>query len=131
MRVRGGQSALGVRVALRALVVHRGLRVQSVSLAQSVHQVVRSHALWGTRFRCAAGETSSSWLVSVGNYFLYALLICFGIYEAVMHFALKNERGNETLSHIVERLEEKRWWVRALTALALVALFLHLVLQLF
>lgn len=67
----------------------------------------------------------------MGDWFLAALLLCFLVYELVMHFALKNEGGNETLSHIIRRLETKRWWIRIITTLVLVILFLHLVLALF
>jgi hypothetical protein len=67
----------------------------------------------------------------VGDYFLFGLLAAFGIYEAVMHFAFRNEVGNETLSALIQRLQRNRWWVRVIVASGLVALFLHLVIELY
>ena len=61
----------------------------------------------------------------MGNYFLYGLLVAFLIYEVVMHVIFKNRRGDETLSHILVRLDERRWWIRAIIAAALAYGFYH------
>jgi hypothetical protein len=61
----------------------------------------------------------------MGNYFLYGLLVAFGIYEVVMHFVFKNAKGDQTLSNIIVKLGEKRWYVRAIVGSLLAFGFYH------
>ena len=64
----------------------------------------------------------------MGDYFLFALLTAFGVYEGVMHFVFKNEPGSETLSALTRRLEVAHPWLKLVVGAVLVALFPHLVL---
>lgn len=67
----------------------------------------------------------------MGVYFLFALIACFWVYEAVMHFVFKNAGGNATLSELVFRLYRWQPRIRLLVGAAVAALFAHLVLEWF
>jgi hypothetical protein len=63
------------------------------------------------------------------TYTLVALLAVFGVGDLIAK--LTHYKFGETFSALDKHLENKHWWLTAINAAILVALFLHLVLQLF